>query len=94
MWREHASPLPRLLFRPAQAVVELPVPPGDGGGRSPEGAFVGFRATAGEVLATLDESGLGWAASVAAYGETRFTGFTARHDHGRRLDAGRGRQGG
>lgn len=77
MWRKHASALPRLLFRPAQAVVELPVPPAAGGGRSPEGAFVGFRATAGEVLATLDESGLGWAASVAAYGETRFTGFSA-----------------
>lgn len=77
MWRKHASALPRLLFRPGQDVVELPVAPRDEDVRSPEGAFVGFRATAGEVLATLDESGLGWAASVAAYGETRFTGFSA-----------------
>jgi hypothetical protein len=77
MWRKQAGALPRLLFRPGQAVVDLPPAPPEEGVRSPEGAFVGFRTTAGEVLATLDESGLGWAASVAAYGATRFTGFSA-----------------
>ncbi len=77
LWRKHASALPRLLFRPGQAVVELTPEVGNEGRRAPEGGFLGFRTTAGEALATLDESGLGWAASVAAYSETRFTGFSA-----------------
>jgi hypothetical protein len=92
MWRKQAGALPRLLFRPGQAVVDLPPAPPEEGFRSPEGAFVGFRTTAGEVLATLDESGLGCVGRGVRRDPVHR--LQRRDDHGRGLGAGRGRHGG
>lgn len=80
MWRKYASPLPRLLFQHDQAYVRANYPAATS---DPDDAWtpeldVGYEATASQVLATLDEAGLGWAAAVAAYSEIRVeAGFTA-----------------
>jgi len=72
MWRKQSSPLPRMLFRHDQLVVS------DNTG--PENQYavdVRFETTAGGALRTLEDSGLGWSASIAAYGETRVTAYSA-----------------
>lgn len=74
MWRKQSSPLPRMLFRHDQLVVTAASEAGDDEFTYP--VAVRFETTAEEALRTLDDSGLGWSASVAAYGETRITAFS------------------
>lgn len=73
MWRKQSSPLPRMLFRHSQLIVDAPA---DAGDESPYQVEVRFDTTAGEALEALDDSGLGWSASAAAYGETRITALS------------------
>ena len=68
LWRKHASSLPRFLFRHDQLVIEVIH---DTEGYATDTISVQYRAPVRQVLATLDEAGLGWDATVAAYGETR-----------------------
>jgi Restriction endonuclease len=70
MWRKYASSLPRLLFRHDQLVIET-----HEAEESPR-IGVSFQATADEVLQNLDDAGLGWQATVAAYSEIRLNGTT------------------
>ena len=72
MWRKHASPYPRVLFRFENLVIRPGVD--EDGEPSIE---VGFRASAGEALTNLERAGLGWAAAVAAYADIRFSGYSA-----------------
>jgi hypothetical protein len=76
LWRKHASSFPRLLFQHDQLVVEDLDDGKDHEDEDPSrgGVTVQYRATVQEVLATLDEVGLGWDATVAAYAETRIEG--------------------
>lgn len=67
MWRKSCSSMPRFLFRHDQthtAAVDSP----DNAMHSFE---VEYQATAGEVLQTLREGGLGWNSSVATYATIR-----------------------
>ncbi|MCZ2814914.1 restriction endonuclease [Modestobacter sp. VKM Ac-2984] len=74
MWRKHASHLPRLLFRHDQVVIEdLPIVVDDEGVET-GGITVQYRTTAADALATLEEAGVGWNATVAAYADTRVHG--------------------
>ncbi len=62
-WRKGRSPIPRFLFRHDQthaAAVDAPENP-------MHGFEVEYRATAGEVLQTLRDGGLGWDSSIATY---------------------------
>lgn len=72
-WRKHTAFQPRLLFRHDQIVVEARTD--DAGSDDYRPSFrVAYEATAADVLTNLEQSGLGWHAAVAAYGETRIEG--------------------
>jgi hypothetical protein len=78
VWRKHASSLPRLLFRSDQ--LTLSAQEDVDGVTSPS---IVWQSTSGEALATLNEAGLGWAATVKAYAEVRLVGaFSSGLFHG------------
>ncbi|MDQ1665317.1 MAG: hypothetical protein QOH75_1348 [Actinomycetota bacterium] len=81
MWRKHASFLPRLLFKHDQVVVS----PSE---HDPPLRDVRYVATVAEVLANLDDAGLGWHATVAAYSQTRIEGTSVGALMGHRMSAG------
>jgi hypothetical protein len=82
LWRKHAGALPRLLFRHDNLVVVEDV---DETGTV---MHVAYRASVREVLATLEASGLGWHATVAAYAETRIPGTSEGMVMGKGLSEG------
>ena len=67
MWRKSTSPMPRLLFRHDQTHTAAAKSP-----ENPRHAIeVEYRATAGDVLGTLREGGLGWHSSIATFTTVR-----------------------
>jgi len=66
VWRKHASPTPSVLFR----FDDLHIVTGVDTDNDPA-VEVGFRASVGDALTTLERAGLGWRAAVAAYADTR-----------------------
>jgi Holliday junction resolvase-like predicted endonuclease len=74
LWRKYASELPRLLFTFDQVEVR-PADTTNLDDTDKTRIRLLFRARAEEVLATLEESGLGWAATVAAYSEIRIDNY-------------------
>lgn len=69
LWRKDVSALPRLLFRHDQLCVEVTP---DSPTEDEVSISVQYCTTAGDALDTLESAGLGWDATVAAYGVTMF----------------------
>jgi hypothetical protein len=72
MWRKHASPTPRILFRFDDLCVLASDDPDD-----VPAVEVLFLTSVKGALANLEEAGLGWGAAVAAYADTRIVGGAA-----------------
>src|SRR6202035_2753324 len=71
MWRKHASATPQPLFQLSDLRIGDDV---DDDGQSV--VDVRFSTTARGALSNLERAGLGWHAAVAAYAETRVTGYS------------------
>lgn len=77
VYRKYTSLLPRLLFRHDQVLVtDISGSVGDDESSEDENLQIKvvYQTTVDEVLANLEDAGLGWQAAVAAYSETRFNG--------------------
>lgn len=71
MWRKHASATPQPLFQLSDLRIVDDV---DDDGQTV--VDVRFSTTARGALSNLERAGLGWHAAVAAYAETRVTGYS------------------